>query len=378
MSATAALSPDGEVGVRRRWLPWALGGLVVVLLVGATVLGGRGARSDAPLDPRNPGPEGAQALARVLEREGVRVLVVRSQAALLDRTIGAGDTVVVTTPEDLVPTTQRRLEDHAAPAAALVYAGSAEAVAARLGLDTAPLAGPTRAAACDEPLVADLELRVRGGRGLVADGCFGDGGTDGAAALTRDGDTWGLAGGGSLSNEHVTEAGAAALGLRLLGQGDRVVWYVPDLADAPPDEGSPLRELLPPALLPSLLLVAAALLALVLQRGRRFGPLVVEPLPVTVRAAESTEARGRLYRRAGDRSHAATALVTATRGRLLSRLRLPADADLDSLVAAVAERTGRSRDDVAALLRPPAPTDDTALVDLGRRLDHLEDEVHHP
>lgn len=375
MSATAALAPDGQVGVRRRWLPWALVGLVVLLLVGATVLGGRGARSDAPLDPRNPGPEGAQALARVLEQEGVRVQVVRGQAALLDRTVDGRDTVVVTTPEDLVATTQRRLEEHAAPAAALVYAGSAEVVAARLDLDTAPLDGATREAGCDEPLVSDLDLRVRGGRGLATDGCFGDGD---AVALARDGDTWGLAGGESLSNEHVTEAGAAALGLRLLGQGDRLVWYVPDLADAPPDEGSPLAELLPPALLPSLLLVAAALVALVLQRGRRFGPLVVEPLPVTVRAAESTEARGRLYRRAGDRPHAATALVTATRARLRTLLRLPADADLDALAAAVAERTGRPRADVAALLRPPAPTDDTALVDLARRLDHLEDEVHHP
>ena len=37
-----ALSPDGRVGVRRPWLPWVLGGLVLLLLVGATVLGGRG------------------------------------------------------------------------------------------------------------------------------------------------------------------------------------------------------------------------------------------------------------------------------------------------------------------------------------------------
>ena len=97
---------------------------------------------------------------------------------------------------------------------------------------------------------------------------------------------------------------------------------------------------------------------------------------MVVRAAESTHSRGRLYRRAGDRGHAATALVTATRRRLHARLRLPGDAPLEALVAAVAERTGRTPHEVAALLRPATPTDDTTLVDLGRRLTDLEDEVH--
>ena len=42
-----------------------------------------------------------------------------------------------------------------------------------------------------------------------------------------------------------------------------------------------------------------------LWRGRRLGPLVVEPLPVVVKAVESTQGRGRLYRRVRDRAHAA-------------------------------------------------------------------------
>ncbi|KQT93727.1 hypothetical protein ASG49_01725 [Marmoricola sp. Leaf446] len=372
-AATAALAPDGLDRPRRSRTPWLLGALVLLVLVVVTVLGRDGAATGTPLDPDNPGPDGARALARVLEREGVEVAVVRGQEALLERRVGEQDTVVVTAPEDLVPTTQRRLERHAARAAALVYAGEADAVAERLDLDTAPLRDGTRPARCADPLAGDLALRVRGGLGLEAPGCFG---VDGTVALTRDGTTWGLAGGSVLANEHVTRAGAAALGLRLLGQGDRVVWYVPDLADAPVDEGSALGALLPPALLPSLLLLGAATVALVLWRGRRFGPLATEPLPVVVRAAESTHSRGRLYRRAGDRAHAATALVTATRRRLHARLRLPTDAPLEALVAAVAARTGRRTDEVTALLRPPSPTDDTQLVDLGQRLHDLEDEVH--
>ncbi len=372
MSATAALAPDGRTSTRRSRAPWLLGALVLVVLVVVTVVGRDGAATGTPLDPRNPGPEGAQALARVLEDEGVEVTVVRGQEALLERSVTARDTVVVTTPEDLVPSTQQRLEEHAAPATALVYAGQAGAVAARLDVATGPLGG-TRPAACREPLADGLVLRVRGGLGLRAPGCFGDAGT---VALVRDESTWGLASGSSLSNEHVTRAGAAALGMRLLGQGDRLVWYVPDLADAPVDEGTSVGALLPPAVWPSLLLLGAATLALVLWRGRRFGPLATEPLPVVVRAAESTHSRGRLYRRAGDRGHAATALVTATRRRLHARLRLPGDAPLEALVAAVSTRTGRPPHEVAALLRPAAPTDDTTLVDLGRRLNDLEDEVH--
>ncbi|ROR89613.1 DUF4350 domain-containing protein [Nocardioides aurantiacus] len=372
-AATASLAPDGVDRPRRSRTPWLLGALVLLALVVVTALGRGGATSNAPLDPDNPGPAGARALAQVLERQGVEVAVVRGQEALLQRRVTVEDTVVVTTPEDLVPTTQRRLERHAASATALVYAGDAAAVAERLDVDTAPLRPGTRPARCGEPLADDLELDVRGGLGLDAPGCFG---VDGAVALTRDGSRWGLAPGSVLADEHVTRAGAAALGLRLLGQGDRVVWYVPDLADAPVDEGSPLGALLPPALLPSLLLLGAATLALVLWRGRRFGPLATEPLPVVVRAAESTHSRGRLYRRAGDRAHAATALVTATRRRLHARLRLPPDAPLEALVAAVVGRTGRRSDEVAALLRPPSPTDDTQLVDLGQRLRDLEDEVH--
>ena len=371
--ATASLAPDGLAPAGRSRLPWLLGGLVLLVLVVVTVLGRGGATTDTPLDPRNPAPDGAQALARVLEREGVPVEVVRGQEELLALAVDAGDTVVVTTPEDLVPATQRRLEEHAGSAASLVYAGDAVAVADRLDLGTAPLDGGTRAAGCDVPLAQDLALRVRGGLGLEAPGCFGDGE---AVALTRSGTTWGLASGTSLANEHVEEAGAAALGLRLLGQGDRVVWYVPDLGDAPVGTGSSLGPLLPPALLPALVLLGAATLALVLLRGRRFGPLATEPLPVVVRAAEATHSRGRLYRRAGDRAHAATTLVTATRRRLHARLRLPRDAPLDALAAAVAERTGRQHDEVRALLRPPTPTDDTRLADLGRRLSDLEDEVH--
>lgn len=388
-STTADLSPRSAApargdGGRRRMLLVGLG--LVAVLLAVSVLGRDDAAFDGPLDPRNPGPDGAQALARTLEDRGTDVVVVRGQRALLDERVDAGTVVAVTGVEALGESTVRRLEEHAAPAAALVYAGPADVLATLAGgaledLAAAPLAPATRPAGCSEPLVEDLVVRTRGGTGLVDEGagtttrCFGAADGGGAAGLVRSGATWALATPASIGNRHVLEADAAALGLRLLGQGDRVVWYVPDAGDTDVSDGVRLGDLLPPWLVPGLWLVAASVLALVLVGGRRLGPLVREPLPVVVRAAESTHSRGRLYHRTGDRGHAAQVLAGATRDRLVERLRLPSDAPRAQVAAVVASRTGRDPREVEVLLAPPLPARDSQLVELGRRLQDLEDEV---
>ena len=65
--------------------------------------------------------------------------------------------------------------------------------------------------------------------------------------------------------------------------------------------------------------------SLALWRGRRLGPVVDEPLPVVVRAAETTEGRARLYRRAeGARTGPPSSLRAATRPRLLAAARAAA------------------------------------------------------
>ena len=81
----------------------------VAALVLSAWLGDRGPAYDQPLDPENPNPAGAQAVAEVLGDHGVDVEVARS-AAELDAVDPGPDSVVLVTGSDaLGPTTVRRM-----------------------------------------------------------------------------------------------------------------------------------------------------------------------------------------------------------------------------------------------------------------------------
>ncbi|QNN49941.1 hypothetical protein H9L10_02330 [Phycicoccus endophyticus] len=129
---------------------------------------------------------------------------------------------------------------------------------------------------------------------------------------------------------------------------------------------------------PGLVVATLALLAFAVARGRRLGRLVPEPLPVVVRAVETTESRAELYRAAADHARAAAVLRQASSRRLARRLGLAPGVDADALLAAVAAATGTDPPEVAALLHGPAPADEAALVTLARQLTHLEEKVRTP
>jgi hypothetical protein len=121
------------------------------------------------------------------------------------------------------------------------------------------------------------------------------------------------------------------------------------------------------------LVIGIALLAL--WQARRLGPVVAEPLPVVVRAAETVEGRARLYRRANARDRAADTLRDAALARLVPMVGLPRGAEPAAVVSAVAARSGWPATEVSALLYGPAPGDDAALVRFADNLDRLEREV---
>ncbi|MGO4256140.1 DUF4350 domain-containing protein [Marmoricola sp. RAF53] len=376
--------------VRRNRVSLGIGLGIVLALLLVTWLGRGGATGDGRLDPENPGQDGARALAQVLGDHGVEVAVVRGRSEFDDARIDADTTVVVTNPNSLGAGTwdelDRRVRD--ASGAVLVVAGLGPFVADGLGLGPEDVVEATTdrvtEAACDpvQPLMEGLRLTTDAVAAVRGDGCFGD--SAGRLLLVdRDAHRWVLTTGAPLSNADIDVDDNAAVAIRLLGQRGRVVWYVADPADTAIGDGVDLSRLLPDWLVPTAWLLGVAALALLIQRGRRLGPLVVEPVPVTIRALESTASLGRLYEKARDRSHAAALLVEGTAERLAARLGTAPTATRAELVRAVAARTGRPVARVAELLPEPADIpahvrSDTDLVALAQDLHQLEEEVRTP
>ena len=351
---------------------------VALLAVVLTAWLGRDQRTyPGALDPQNPGGDGAQALARVLDSQGVQVDIVRSAAAYERATTDASTLVVVTSTDSLGRSTVRRLLDHQGDARLVVVAPGPDLTeqldVGSFAVTTAPRHPvPAGCTAYD-----GLALHVSEGEAFDTDGCFR---TTGGALLAdpRPGLTL-LGAPGALTNDQILAGDNAAIALRLLGQRSHLVWYVPSLADLAGGDGVSPSSLLPHWLGPALWLLLVTAVALTVWRSRRLGPLAVEPLPVQIKAVETTRNLGRLYRRAGDRGHAADTLRSAARARLIARLRLPPSLDHATLAAAVAAHSGHSVDEVDALLRPDAapPDHDRDLADLARRLDELDREVSH-
>jgi len=390
---TSAGSPPPPRRWRRRWVLVAVLAAAVVGVAFLFVSQGPGPASSAPLDPRNPAANGAQALARVLESQGVRVAIARGQAELERAGADADTTVFVARTGLLAESTTENLADVASAAERLVLLAPDRTVLRYL----APDVTVTDARRAERDLVAtDCRTSdVRSGetlsrsqveyRSSLADGtCFSHDGTSVYLSMARHGGIPPMVLLGSTfapANDQITDAANAAILLRTLGHSSRVVWYVPSREDLPAGD-SGIVSVLPRWLGPVLALGGVAFLGLVLWRGRRFGRLVAEPLPVVVRAVETTESRGRLYRRARDAARAGATLQLASRTRLADYLGLPRPSPWISsrgtdqaLVSAVAAASGRRVDEVGTLLLGPPPDRDDHLLGLAAELAALEKEV---
>jgi len=133
-----------------------------------------------------------------------------------------------------------------------------------------------------------------------------------------------------------------------------------------------IGDLTPLWVTPVLSLLVVTVLAAAIWQGRRFGPLVIENLPVTVRASETMMGRARLYERAGARQRALDALRIGTVQRLTAVCGLPRVASVDDVVAAVAILTGAGVSDIRHLLIDAVPSSDRDLVGLSDELLTLE------
>ena len=373
----------------RRWrapaavvLVVLLGGLVVALLqVPSPVTG--------PLDPDDTGPAGAHAIVALLHDRGQTVLRAGSAATAAAQARAGGTTLVITSPQllsggDLAVLARLRASLLlVAPGRAALAALAPEVTLARPALvrDLPPRCGLPGAVTAGDASMGGLLLRS------TAPGawhCYPEGAATPSllASLVRY-DSRGrtitvLGTGAPLANSDLGRHGNAALALNLLTDGPRIVWLVPGPPPAPGAAGSghrPLASLIPAQVYAVAIQVGVVVVLLALWRMRRLGPLVTEPLPVVVRACETVEGHGRLYRSRRAHDRAAAALREAALGRIVTRLGLPRDVPADAVCRELASRTGRDPGDVRALLFGEAPGDDAALVRLADGLDALEGQV---
>ncbi|MCX2947622.1 DUF4350 domain-containing protein [Lentzea sp. NEAU-D7] len=338
-----AVSPDAP----RIWSaargPVLIGVIILFAAIVITLL--RGSGEGGALDPRSFRPEGSHAVARLLEQNGVRVELTDSASAV------DGATLFVTQPNLIDP---QRLED-------LTRRASATVLLAPAG-GRSRLEPETRQPGC--PLADRAGPATMGGFTYEGEQSCYD------STLVRTGTVTTIGYGGIFTNRDVDEEGNAALALSLLGQHERLVWYVPSEADR--SQQKSLTGLIPDGWKYGALQLGVAAVLIALWRARRLGRVVPEPLPVVVRAAETVKGRARLYRRSHAASHAASVLRQATRDRLAPLLGVPQGDDPSEEIA---RRTSRPVTSVRALLYDKEPVDDRGLVALAHSLDALENEV---
>ena len=387
----------GVPSERSAWRRWrAPLAVIVVILAGGLIIAllQPAAGTTGYLDPGNPQPDGARALATLLAERGTAVVRVPTVAAAARAAAVTGSgpaggpvTLLITDPE-LLTTGQLRALARIPGDRVIAQPDPAALAALAPGVtDLRPVPVQSLPPRCPLPgarLAGSADLGGSALRSTAAGAiqCYPAYGHPSLVRYLAGNRTITVLGTGApLANSGLASLGNAALDLNLLGARSRLVWLVP----GPPAPGAggasgpePFTSIVPLGAYLVLIQLAIAAVLAALWRGRRLGPIVAERLPVVVRAAETVEGHGQLYRSRRSRDRAAAALREAARGRILPLLGLPGSADDAAVAATLAARSGRTAGEITALLAGPVPADDAALVALADGLDSLEREVRSP
>ncbi|OLZ56840.1 DUF4350 domain-containing protein [Amycolatopsis keratiniphila] len=368
-----SVSPDA----RRIWrgvrLPLAV--VLLIVLTGTLLVLFQGEQTTGALEPGSYEPAGGRALATLLEREGVKIPIVRTAAEA--KGVARDATVLITKPEYVPKSTFAEIRQ-SAEHVVLVQPSSGTVEEVLPGVRVSgQVETETRAPECEAADPVAAGSATMGGLTYSAtqpraQECYGGSYLE---VPSPQGTVTVLGTPTPLTNDWLADEGNAALAMRVLGKHERLVWYLPTPADPSLETEKPLSELIPAGWSYAALQAGVAVVLLALWRSRRLGPVVTEPIPVVVRAAEATEGRARLYRKAKAAAHAGETLREAARARLRPLLGLTRDAEPAALVESVAVRTGRAPAEVGALLYGDPPADDAALVRLADGLDVVEREV---
>jgi len=363
----------------RSWR-WVLLTLVALCAVAAVSTYLTAPRPGGRLDPASTGPEGAHALVALLRDHGVDVVVADDvaeveAAARPDTLLLLAQTQYLTsgellhrlaeTPGDLLlvePTSRARtaLAPGIRSSGASVQDSKPDCVLRAANRAGSVQFGPANTYAA--------------GADLAAISCYG-----GALVRYRNRHrTVTLVGNSDfMTNGGLARAGNAALAMNLAGERARLIWYAPHRIEGRSSSPTGILGMIPRNVSWLVWQLALTVIVVALWKGRRIGPLVAEELPVVVRASETVEGRGRLYRSRHARDRAAQALRTATLQRLMPRLGLGAGTSAPTVIIAVAQHSGADPAIVGHTLFGPPPATDTDLVHLARALDDIERQVTH-
>ncbi len=378
MGAGSVTAAQASAQARRRSWRWVLIALVAIGAVAAIGTYLTAPRPGGRMDPASTQPEGAHALVALLRDQGVSVVVADSVADV-EKAAHPGTLLLFAqtqrvTSEALL----KRLADTQGDLLLVEPTSHARAV-------LAPRIRRTGAAVPDNmPNCALREANKAGSVDLgptstyhtIADqamtSCYG-----GALVRYRDGERTVTVVGSTdfMTNGGLLQAGNAALAMNLAGQHPRLVWYAPQRIEGGTSSSATIFDLIPANVIWMVVQLSLAVILVALWKGRRVGPLVAEELPVVVRASETVEGRGRLYRSRRARDRAAHALRAATLQRLLPRLGLAADTSTPAVIIATAQRSRSHPESVRHILFGPPPATDADLVQLARALDDIERQV---
>lgn len=375
-SPVTAVGPT--LGQRWRTLRWVLLTLAAITAVSVVSAYLSAPRPGGRMDPEATSADGAHALVALLRDHGVEV-VVAQDVSEVEASMRPDSLLLVAQTQYLVGGDALDRLSHLPGDRLLVepVSRTREALAPKVDEgSTVSFGGEPNCDMREARQAGNVELgfattyEATGDTTLTS--CY-DGGlvryTDGGRTVTVVGSA------DFMLNSGLLTRGNAALAMNLAGTQPRVVWYAPELVVGESDSSTSLSDLIPPGVTWLVLQLCLAVLLAAWWKGRRVGPLVAEELPVVVRASETVEGRGRLYRSRRARDRAAEALRTAVRQRTLPRLGLDAQSPPAAVVQAVVDRTGYDHAAAAHWLYGPPPATDDELVELAHRLDDIERQV---
>ena len=386
-SGASAAAGSSAVGGGRRWRGGVVWLVIVAVVVVLGVVGGHGGSGGPPLDPTSTSPDGAKALALLLDQVGPGVDQLTGPPTGAAPGASGGGGVALVLQDRLDPAGNRQL-------AAWVRAGGT-LVAADPDL-VLGFAAPARQPGPEGPVSVTGTLTpgcrlaaVRGintvqpGNGFAvrppagSTACFPtpDGGAFMVVAPLGSGQLV-LVGGPDLwTNANITKGDNAVLAANLLApraSGPRVQWIVGPRAGS---GHKSLLQLMAPRVKEGLIELVVAVALLALWRARRLGRPVVETPPVELPGSELVVAVGHLLQQGGRRDDAARILRSTVRRGIADQFGVAPTAPPETMASVVAARTGLDRDMVLATVAGPPPTGDDELVALAGNADRIGQEI---